>query len=106
MAVVIRAEGQGEGEDPIGGDQMTTGAIDRVHVTPGTLTLALASLDAACRDLDDAVLVMSDVTGDNVMASPSLVALLLRVVMARREVGRLELEAADVRRRIRASTVS
>ena len=60
---------------------------------PGRLTLALASLDTACRDLDDAVLVMSDVPGDDVMASPSLIALLLRVVMARRQVKRLELEA-------------
>ena len=75
-------------------------------VFPGRLTVALASLDTACRDLDDAVLVMSDVSGDDVMASPRLIALLLRVVTARRQVKRLELEAAETRDRIRASTVS
>ena len=79
-------------------------AVD--DVIPARLTLALVSLDTACRDLDDAVLVMPDVPDDNVMASPSLIALLLRVVMARRQVKRLELEAAEVRGRIRASTVS
>ena len=79
-------------------------AVD--DVIPARLTLALASLDTACRDLDDAVLVMSDVPGDDVMASPSLIVLLLRVVMARRQVKRLELEAAEIRDCIRAFTVS
>ena len=75
-------------------------------VAPEKLTMALASLDTACRDLDDAVLVLSDVPGDDVMASPSLVALLLRVVMARRYVIRLETEAAGINDKGRASTVS
>jgi hypothetical protein len=75
-------------------------------VVPARLTLAVASLDTACRDLDNAVLVMSDVPGDDVMASPNLIVLLLRVVMARRQVKRLELEAAEIRDRTRASTVS
>jgi hypothetical protein len=75
-------------------------------VSPGELNLALASLDTACRDLDDAVLVLADVPGDDVMASPSLVALLLRVVMARRDVRRLELDAAGIDDDARASTVS
>ena len=79
-------------------------AVD--DVVPARLILALASLDTACRDLDDAVLAMPDVPGDDVMASPSLIALLLRVVMARRQVKRLEIEAAKIRDRIRASTVS
>jgi hypothetical protein len=83
-----------------------TDAIDEVHITPGGLTLAVASLDAACRDLDDAVLVMSDVAGDDVMASPSLVALLHRVVLARRRVRRLAVEAAEVGSRLRASAAS
>jgi hypothetical protein len=78
-------------------------AVD--DVIPGRLTLALASLDTACRDLDDAMLTMSDDPGDDVMASSSLIALLLRVVMARRQVKRLEREAAEIRDRIRASTV-
>lgn len=68
-------------------------------VLPDRLMLALASLDTACRDLDDAVLVMSNVPGDDVMASPRLIALLLQVVTARRQV-------AEIKDRIRASTVS
>ena len=58
---------------------------------PGTLTLARESLDVACRDLDNAVLALPNVRGDDFMASPSLVALLFRVVMARRQVKRIEL---------------
>lgn len=92
----------GEGEGPIGVAMIN--AVD--DVIPARLTLALASLDTACRDLDDAVLVMPDVPGDDVMASPSLIVLLLRVVMARRQVKRLELEAAEIRDSIRSSTVS
>jgi hypothetical protein len=75
-------------------------------VGPGKLTMAIASLDTACQDLDDAVLVLSDVPGDDVMASPSLVALLLRVVVARRHVTRLEREAAGISDETRASTLS
>jgi hypothetical protein len=76
------------------------------EVAAGKLTMALASLDTACRDLDDAVCVLSDVPGDDVMASPSLVALLLRVVVARRHVSRLELEATRITGGARPSTVS
>lgn len=47
---------------------------------------ARRSLDSACRDLDDAVLALTDTVGDDVMASPGLVALLLRVVAARRHL--------------------
>ena len=36
---------------------------------PGTLTLALESLDAACRDLDDAVVTLPNVGDDDFMAS-------------------------------------
>jgi hypothetical protein len=95
-------EDEGKGEDPIGLAMISV--VD--DVGPGKLTLALASLDTACRDLDDAVLVLSDVPGDDVMASPSLVALLLRVVMARRHVTRLKLEATGTNDNARASTVS
>jgi hypothetical protein len=58
---------------------------------PATLTLATAraSLEAACDDLDEAVGGLSD-DGDAVMASPALVALLLRVVGARRDLRGLE----------------
>jgi hypothetical protein len=74
---------------------------------PGTLTLALESLDAACRDLDDAVLTLPNVGDDDFMASSSVVALLLRVVTARRLVKRLQLEVkAEIRDRLRASTLS
>ena len=95
-------EGEGEGEDPIGLAMISV--VD--DVGPGKLTLALASLDTACRDLDDAVLVLSDVPGADVTASPTLVALLLRVVMARRHVTRLKLEATGTNDNARASTVS
>jgi hypothetical protein len=63
----------------------------RNAVVPATLTLASAraSLEAACDDLDEAVGGLSD-DGDAVMASPALVALLLRVVGARRELRGLE----------------
>ena len=84
-------------------------AVIRVvdDIIPGTLTLALESLDIACSDLDGAVLALPNVRGDDVMASSSLVALLLRVVTARRLVRRLELEVkAEIRDRVRASTVS
>jgi len=74
---------------------------------PGTLTLALESLDAACRDLDDAVLTLPNVGDDDFMASSSVVTLLLRVVTARRLVKRLKLEVkAEISDRLRASTLS
>jgi hypothetical protein len=58
---------------------------------PGMLTLAQKSLDGACRALDEAVMALPNARGDDVMATPGLVALLLRVVVARRQVSRLEL---------------
>jgi hypothetical protein len=67
-------------------------------IVPGTLTQALESLSVACQDLDAAVLALPNAPGDDFMASPSLVALLFRVVMARRHVNRIEL--------LRTSTVS
>jgi hypothetical protein len=74
---------------------------------PGTLRLALESLDIACKDLDDAVLALPNAPGDDFMASPSLVRLLFRVVMARRDVNRLEQDVrAEIRNQLRASTVS
>ena len=83
---------------------MTPAAND---VNPETLTLALASLDGACRDLDDAMLALPNLRGDDVMASSSLVGLLFRVVAARRHVKQLELEVkAEIGDRLRASTLS
>lgn len=74
---------------------------------PGTLTRALESLDAACRDLDDAVVTLPNVGDDDFMASPSVVALLFRVVTARRLVKRLKLEVQDeIRDRVRTATLS
>jgi hypothetical protein len=63
----------------------------RSVAVPGSLTLATAraSLEAACDDLDEAVGGLSD-DGDAVMASPALVALLLRVVGARRDLRGVE----------------
>jgi hypothetical protein len=73
----------------------------------GTLTLALESLDVACKDLDNAVLALPNAPGDDFMASPSLVRLLFRVVMARRQVNRLEQDVrAEIRNQLRQSTVS
>jgi hypothetical protein len=86
--------------------KMTIAANDAV---PGglTLTLAMESLDVACRALDEAVMALPSVRGDDVMATPSLVALLLRVVVARRQVSRLELDVkAELRNQLRDSTVS
>lgn len=77
------------------------------EAVPGTLTGAMESLDVACRALDDAVMALPSARGDDVMATPSLVALLLRVVMARRLVSQLELDVkAELRNQTRASTVS
>jgi len=77
------------------------------ETVPRTLTLALESLDVACKDLDDAVLALPNAPGDDFMASPSLVRLLFRVVMARRHVNRLEQDVrAEIRNQLRQSTVS
>src|SRR6185436_3538318 len=94
VAAVCCQQGEGKGEGSIGVAMINV--VD--DVLPDRLMLALASLDTACRDLDDAVLVISDVSGEDVMASPRLIALLLRVVTARRQV-------AEIRDRIPASSV-
>jgi hypothetical protein len=57
----------------------------------GTVAVARKSLDNACDALDEAVRAIPDVPGDDVMANPGLVALLLRVVVARRHLSGLEL---------------
>jgi len=103
MAAVCFQGGHGEGEGPIGVAMIS--AVD--DIIPARLTLALVSLDTACRDLDAAVLALPNVHGDDVVASASLIALLLRVVTARRQVKQLELDVkAQIRNRMRASTVS
>jgi hypothetical protein len=56
----------------------------------GTLATARRSLDSACDALDQAVQALPDAFGDNVMASPGLVALLMRVVTARRHLAHVE----------------
>ena len=58
----------------------------------GVVTTATArrALSCACEDLDDAVRALPDIADDNVMASPGLVALLLRVVVARRQLAAVE----------------
>jgi hypothetical protein len=59
---------------------------------PASLAAARRSLDVACEHLDAAVYALVDVPDDDdVMGSPALVALLLSVVMARRQVRSLEL---------------
>ena len=47
---------------------------------------AQASLDDACADLDAAVLCLTGLEGETVMANAGLVALLLRVATARRHL--------------------
>jgi hypothetical protein len=88
-----------------------SGSVAMINATkdsvPATLVLALESLDVACHDLDAAVLALPNVRGDDVMATPGLVALLLRVVTARRHVRRLEIEVkAEMRKQLGPSTVS
>jgi hypothetical protein len=50
------------------------------------LAVARTSLKDACDDLDDAVRGLPVVDGDDVMASPALLPVLLRVVAARRHL--------------------
>ena len=68
------------------------------------LAVARKSLDGACNDLDDAVRSLPEMfSDDKVMATPGLIALLLRVVVARRELNGLEPgSVADHTRRDRA----
>ena len=55
-----------------------------------TAARARNALDSACADLDSAVRALGDIADDDVMASPGLVALLLRVVVARRQLAGVE----------------
>jgi hypothetical protein len=55
-----------------------------------TATSARSALDSACHDLDNAVRALPHIPNDDVMASPGLVALLLRVVVARRRLAGVE----------------
>ena len=66
---------------------MTTSTNSSVATT---VAVARKSLDSACNDLDEAVRALPDVPGDNVMANPALVELLLRVVVARRHLSGVE----------------
>lgn len=65
-----------------------------IEVIPASLSVARETLERACDDLDDAVRGIAEVNGDNVMASPVLVGLLLRVVSSRRFVKELEAMAS------------
>jgi hypothetical protein len=51
---------------------------------------ARESLDSACEELDNAVRALPEVGEDRVLASPELLALLLRVVVARRKFAEFE----------------
>jgi hypothetical protein len=55
-----------------------------------TAATARRTLDNACDDLDDAVRALPDRSEGDVLASPGLVALLLRVVIARRQLAAVE----------------
>jgi hypothetical protein len=50
------------------------------------VTLARSSFDAACTDLDAAVMSLGDVDGDTVMADAHLIGLLIRVANARQHL--------------------
>jgi len=71
-----------------------------------TVAVARKTLDSACDDLDDAVRAIPHMVPDeNVMATPGLVALLLRVVVARRRLSGLEITlGAESAGRVWAST--
>jgi len=73
------------------------GAIERSEELVATEAGARQSLDGACHDLDDAVRALAGTCGDDVMASPGLAALLLRVVVARRHLDSVKsgLQPAD-----------
>jgi hypothetical protein len=64
-------------------------------MTPGAspvtdIATARQTLQSARRDLDDAVGLLPGLEGDDTMASPNLIALLLRTVVARRNLESLE----------------
>lgn len=65
---------------------------DDVLVTPES---ARHALDSACADLDNAVRALPHRPHDDVVASPGLVALLLRVVVARRRLAGVESLTVD-----------
>jgi hypothetical protein len=54
------------------------------------IAAARRSLQSARRDLDDAVGLLPGVAGEDTMANPNLIALLLRAVVARRHLETLE----------------
>jgi hypothetical protein len=60
----------------------------------GDIAAARRSLQTARRDLDDAVGLLPGAVGDDTMANPNLVALLLRAVVARRQLETLETHVA------------
>ena len=70
----------------------TTSATNREAMA--MLAAARRSLALARDDLDEAVQALPDAFNDNVMASPRLVALLLRVVTARRHLTSVEPDCA------------
>jgi hypothetical protein len=64
--------------------------IEEVLIGSTAMSLAQTSLDVACSDLDDAVRCLSDIEGETIMANQDLVALLFRVVTARRHLKDVE----------------
>jgi len=61
------------------------------------VTMARGVLQSARNNLDAAVAALPGGAGDNAMATPALLGLLLRVVQARRRLDGLELLASRVR---------
>jgi hypothetical protein len=74
---------------------------------PAPLAAARQCLESACADLDAAVHGLMTVYGEDVMATPALVGLLLRVVAARRHVRALEVGvSSEIRTSVRSATFS
>lgn len=61
------------------------------------VTKARGILKSACDSLDEAMAALPDGEADNAMVTPALVALLLKVVEARRRLRGLELALAQMR---------
>lgn len=93
-----------EGRIADGGGTTSNGARSRRRVersmtddVAAKVTTARGILRAARDNLDEAVAALPDGEADNAMATPALMALLLRVVEARRRLDGLELVLAQIR---------
>jgi hypothetical protein len=68
---------------------------DTTNLTEARVAVARKSLQRARDHLDDAMSTLPERAGDNTMATPALLALLLHAVAARRHLADLETALAD-----------